>query len=216
VTSLVHAPSMRGFLCDRCARWEVGLRGVGEPDCWAEDRAADAHLCPQCVIDRPAWSPADVDRLRRRATAAIARSIALGETYRALQAQALHAHYMRAGRSSLTCELPAVASSARMARNLVRTFAEPAGSDPVDLALLTTELVTNAIRHSGLQPDQNLRVSARRDRDTIHVSVRDRGPGVAPDLPRTRADTPRGRGLRIVEAGAQTWGSGRGVVWFSA
>ena len=81
-----------------------------------------------------------------------------------------------------------------------------------ELAVLVTELVTNAVVHVG----GDVRVSLCFDRATVRVEVEDGGEG----SPRVLAASPvaeGGRGLRIVDALAEEWGvesDGTGkVVW---
>src|SRR5689334_720693 len=65
------------------------------------------------------------------------------------------------------------------------------------LALLVSELVTNAVRHAALAPDAEIRVRAEARADTAHVCVCDPGGGpfaVAQDAP---ADDAGGMGLLI-------------------
>ncbi|MBS2531171.1 ATP-binding protein [Catenulispora sp. NF23] len=80
--------------------------------------------------------------------------------------------------------------------------------------LLTSELVTNAVRH-GRGP-VGLRVS-RRHPETV-VEVRDHGKGEVRPSPGLTADTETGRGLAIVELLADRWGVVPGdagkTVWF--
>jgi anti-sigma regulatory factor (Ser/Thr protein kinase) len=99
--------------------------------------------------------------------------------------------------------LPASARASVAARALIREVADGKlpGSVVEDATLLTSELVTNAVRHAG---DEPIDVRATVDDSGITVSVRDRGPGFDP------ADTVRsetgGWGLSIVEELATDWG----------
>ena len=70
-----------------------------------------------------------------------------------------------------------------------------------DVALVTSELVTNAIRVAL----HRVAVRVTAERDTVTVSVTDDGPG-EPRLRRPDPDDPTGRGLLLVEAVAQRWG----------
>jgi anti-sigma regulatory factor (Ser/Thr protein kinase) len=206
---------VQGLACDRCGRWEVGIDGVAEPGSWASERSGDAHLCPRCVIDRPAWTRADVEALAARTTRALARAFDLQAEFQAVQAQALQARRVRARRPTLTVALPAVPSSVTIARRLVTVFAAGTGVRPDDLGLLTSEIVTNAVRHAGLPTDEQVAIHARLDGAAVHVSVQDRGPGVGALLgPVPMAPAPGGRGLHMVDAVAAGWGSGPGAVWF--
>lgn len=84
-----------------------------------------------------------------------------------------------------------------------------------DLQLAVTELVSNAVLHAGLSPEQEIRVSVRRRGGCTRVEVEDHGGGFADA--QARLPTGRGgRGLMIVEALSARWGIERGVstvVW---
>jgi anti-sigma regulatory factor (Ser/Thr protein kinase) len=115
--------------------------------------------------------------------------------------------------SSLTVTLPANPSSVSKVRRLLRVFAagSPVPSD--DLSLLVSEVVTNAIEHAGLGPDDQLRIDAELNRRGILIRVHDRGPGIPEECLRGRSGL-RGAGLRIVSHIASAWGSQPGLVWF--
>jgi anti-sigma regulatory factor (Ser/Thr protein kinase) len=80
------------------------------------------------------------------------------------------------------------------------------------VALLTTEVVGNAVRHAGLRPDQHIEVVARVSRHEARVEVRDEGDCFEPS--RTRSD---GYGMRLLGRLAARWAveGERGCrVWF--
>ncbi len=68
-----------------------------------------------------------------------------------------------------------------------------------DIALLTSELVTNAVRHAATPAEMLVQVSDR----TVRVEVHDATSG--PVQPR-QPDTNGGRGLRLVELLSDRWG----------
>jgi anti-sigma regulatory factor (Ser/Thr protein kinase) len=85
--------------------------------------------------------------------------------------------------------------------------------------LLTSELVTNAIRHGATDPHESILLRAVHVDGTVRVEVCDEG------LTRFEADTngdlmePGGNGLLLVEALASRWGVDHGrpkCVWFEA
>jgi anti-sigma regulatory factor (Ser/Thr protein kinase) len=82
------------------------------------------------------------------------------------------------------------------------------------VALLTSEVVGNAVRHAGDHGDGQIVFFARLSDDHVHVEVADHGPGFDPEV---RHRTP-GFGLRLVDKLATGWGverTGRGCrVWF--
>lgn len=72
------------------------------------------------------------------------------------------------------------------------------------LKLVTTELVTNAVRHSGTD---EVVVYVRVGRPSLLVKVCDRGPGVEADVHEAELMDEGGRGLFLVEAVSQSWGT---------
>jgi anti-sigma regulatory factor (Ser/Thr protein kinase) len=115
--------------------------------------------------------------------------------------------------SSLTVTLPPNPSSISKARRLLRVFAAGSPVPLDDLALLVSEVATNAIEHAGLGPDDQLRIEAELSDHAILVRVHDRGPGILRGRGTGRSE-PSGAGLRIVGRIASAWGSQPGLVWF--
>lgn len=106
-------------------------------------------------------------------------------------------------------------SVAREARAWVTQVLEGWPEDSVDRArLLVSELVTNAVLHA--RTEITLRV--RRDDGRARFEVGDSHRG-GPMPKRYVADSPTGRGMRLVASLAEAWGverrSGGKVVWFS-
>lgn len=87
-----------------------------------------------------------------------------------------------------------------------------------DILLLVSELVTNSVRHAGLDGTDRIELAVDLDGSTIHVEVRDPGPGFQPSTGRPRPDRGSGWGLHLVELLADKWGvNGEGsgtVTWF--
>jgi len=81
------------------------------------------------------------------------------------------------------------------------------------LELLTTELVTNAVRYGG----EPIEVRLRRAAGSVRISVSDGGSGV-PQVRHVPPTATGGRGVALVDTLAQRWGSeaaGTGkTVWF--
>jgi anti-sigma regulatory factor (Ser/Thr protein kinase) len=76
------------------------------------------------------------------------------------------------------------------------------------LSLLVSELVTNAIRHAGLTPEDPISIHITSHADRVRVSVHDGGPGFTPrDLAEARLDALGGRGCMIVAALSDDWGA---------
>jgi anti-sigma regulatory factor (Ser/Thr protein kinase) len=100
--------------------------------------------------------------------------------------------------------LPAEPTAAAVARAIV----EAVGSDlpePIllDAKLLTTEVVTNAIRHA--RGTEAVIVRVRRN-NLVRVEVVDQGPMFNPQQQTTSARAGSGQGLMLVDAVANAWG----------
>jgi anti-sigma regulatory factor (Ser/Thr protein kinase) len=85
-----------------------------------------------------------------------------------------------------------------------------------DVELLTSEVVSNAVRHAELDPSQEIVVRIVAD-GLVRVEVADPGPPFEADLREPGSDS-RGWGLLLVDAVATSWGverEGPGKrVWF--
>ena len=73
-----------------------------------------------------------------------------------------------------------------------------------DVLLLTTELVTNAVRHSSAGPEALVRVELRRATDRVRVAVSDEGTGFTAEAPHERNEAD-GWGLALVDRIADRW-----------
>jgi anti-sigma regulatory factor (Ser/Thr protein kinase) len=88
-----------------------------------------------------------------------------------------------------------------------------------DLLLLTSEVVTNAVRHGDPRADAQIALCVDVSPREIKISVR--GPGLGPE-PNTTARRPEGIagsgwGLYLLRRMTTDWGvEGDGTVWFSA
>ena len=76
-----------------------------------------------------------------------------------------------------------------------------------EVLLLVTELVTNAVRHAGVGPEQPVRVGLRRLPQRVRVEVTDPGSGFAQVRPRSNGDESGGWGLLLVDRIADSWGA---------
>jgi serine/threonine-protein kinase RsbW len=120
----------------------------------------------------------------------------------------------------LTLRLPATMQAPSGAR---RALAELLGRgvDPDTVReseLLVTELVTNAIRHGRLAPDDMVVLEIGVRGSTLRVEVADGGPGFDPATALHRdPESTGGWGLLLVSRMAKRWGVIRGtpnVAWF--
>jgi anti-sigma regulatory factor (Ser/Thr protein kinase) len=87
-----------------------------------------------------------------------------------------------------------------------------------DVLLLVTELVTNAVRHADVGPEQSLRVELRFSPRRVRVEVFDPGTGFTRDRAPFRGDESGGWGLFLVDQIAHRWAVRRTAsgtcVWF--
>lgn len=100
-------------------------------------------------------------------------------------------------------------SAPSRAREAISRLAEAA---PIhdDAVLVASELVSNAVRHSGCMPEEEIEVVAQPIERGVRIEVADAGrSGDAPRLCRTDALQPGGLGLRLVAALAKRWGAER-------
>ena len=115
-------------------------------------------------------------------------------------------------------------STGRVAPSAVRDALRERGSHLPkamrdDLLLLLTELVTNAVRHSGASKGDPIAIEMHEDTDCVRVEVTDPGHGfdppdrLVPDLNKTG-----GLGLVLVDRLSRAWGTQRtpkgSLVWF--
>jgi anti-sigma regulatory factor (Ser/Thr protein kinase) len=117
--------------------------------------------------------------------------------------------------------LAATHEATRRAREKIESL--PELSTHLDLqfvaALLTTELVTNSLRHAQLDDGEEITVHATCSADTVHVQVSDRGPGFNPlKVLRSRTGDPPHHGCNLINTLADRWGFRRShlfcCVWF--
>jgi anti-sigma regulatory factor (Ser/Thr protein kinase) len=79
-----------------------------------------------------------------------------------------------------------------------RTYAE--------LELLVSELVTNAVRHAGLAPDDPIQLEVFVSGERLRAEVIENGVGFNPSTPHPAPDGSSGWGLYIAERVADRWG----------
>jgi anti-sigma regulatory factor (Ser/Thr protein kinase) len=106
----------------------------------------------------------------------------------------------------IALELPAEPQSAKVARDAVAGLDGHLGDVFGDVVLVISELVTNSVRHAGLEASEPVQLSVRIEGDTVRVAVRDPGPGFRP--PPTPSDPAHagGWGLVLVDQLAEKWG----------
>jgi anti-sigma regulatory factor (Ser/Thr protein kinase) len=116
--------------------------------------------------------------------------------------------------------LPFAASSVGVARRrLVSDLiaADVYDSAVCDVALVISELFSNALRHAGPLPGAQIRVTWRIEPVSVRVSVSDGGGPTVPELGEPTQGATGGRGLRIVAKLSSRWGTSTGedgiTVW---
>ena len=126
------------------------------------------------------------------------------------------------GAVTVARRFPAACRSVGEARHfLVEQIGGCCHRDVELLALMVSELATNAVQHAGTEFEVAVTMTPDAEGCDVLVRVTDEGPGFCA-LRVTPADAPHGRGLRIVESLAGAWGveeqSGRSgkTVWFTA
>jgi anti-sigma regulatory factor (Ser/Thr protein kinase) len=113
------------------------------------------------------------------------------------------------GSDLLRLDLPCDREAPGVVREALRS-ASGARWDLGDVLLVASELVTNAVVHSGCEQDHQLNVRVSEQDDRVLIAVHD--PGIAPRdaAPETgESARPGGWGLRIVDRLAERWGSER-------
>ena len=120
--------------------------------------------------------------------------------YPGLQSPGLQSPWLQSHCVRLASGPAAVPAARRQVQAALRAWALPA--DPADVVLLTSELVTNAVRHAA-GPVITLVVSLSRGQ--VRVDVHDTS-GVLPEVADIPADAESGWGLHLVASLADEWG----------
>jgi len=84
----------------------------------------------------------------------------------------------------------------------------------VDLQIITSELVTNTVRHSGGVEGDPITVRVVCTEQRVRLEVEDGGPGFAPIFQTPTTSSTKGWGLFLVDRLSDRWGaSPDGMVW---
>lgn len=118
---------------------------------------------------------------------------------------------------SASLRLARVPESARLARRFITEFCKASDLSEDDChtaALLTSELVTNAVRYGGSRAT----LEARRPGGVLRISVEDDNPELPEEGLAPAFSAESGRGIMLVDALAARWGvehrPGGKAVWF--
>jgi anti-sigma regulatory factor (Ser/Thr protein kinase) len=108
----------------------------------------------------------------------------------------------------LRCHLPCDASAPRRIR---RALSALDAIRPIrdDALLVASELVSNAVVHSGCDPSEEVEVVAELVPQGLRIVVTDVGRSGSIPVPKPNYPGPGGVGLRVVEALARRWGTER-------
>jgi anti-sigma regulatory factor (Ser/Thr protein kinase) len=112
-------------------------------------------------------------------------------------------HVRRGCRVRLTTGAAAPAEARRRVRDAIRSWQVPVDLDAA--LLLTSELVTNAIRHEAGQGAQVVVLAIASSRGRLRVDVHDTSRSL-PAVAEVPADAETGRGLLLVETLSEEWG----------
>jgi len=117
-----------------------------------------------------------------------------------------------------TLELqPAYTAPAAVRAAIARRMPAAPDEFTTDVQLLASELVTNALIHGELRPDDRIYVKLSQRKDSIRVEVCDPGHGPGEPEPRGEPGLRGGFGLWLVEHVSSRWGiqrNRRTCVWF--
>lgn len=188
---------------DRLVLYTDGVTDARGPD----DRFGDARLL-ELLGSVDGAAPADV-------VAAVDRALRAYQTGPERDDTAVLA-VARLRRGELA--LPGGPECAVAARAAIRPWLEPhlRPERLADVLLLTSELVTNAVRHGrATGPEDRVRVRVSRRPERVRIEVCDEGPG----FPSAASDAgPAGMGLELVDRLASAWGTerhgGTTLAWF--
>jgi anti-anti-sigma factor len=108
-------------------------------------------------------------------------------------------------------DLPCDLSAPGIARAEVRAAIQRthAAADPFTAVLLTSEIVTNAVRHSANDGREPITMRIVCFEDRLQVEVIDPGPGFDPANVSPEPTDLGGRGLMVVDRSARRWGTRR-------
>lgn len=109
---------------------------------------------------------------------------------------------------SLRVAVPCDPRAPAVVRDVLERSQEDAGWVLGDAKLVASELVTNAVLHSGCSADQTLEVRVDVWAERLRISVRDPGRS-GRDAEVRSGESVGGWGLQIVEQLAERWGSER-------
>jgi anti-sigma regulatory factor (Ser/Thr protein kinase) len=112
------------------------------------------------------------------------------------------------------------AAAARAREMLSEALADSITGEAMhDVLLLTTELITNAVRHADVDEGRTLELTVHNEPRRLRVAVTDPGGATTPQVQSLDVSVPGGMGLFLVEQISSRWGAERAAggatqVWF--
>ncbi len=105
-------------------------------------------------------------------------------------------------------ELPRALESAATARQAVGELSDTLPEEVLgDVRLLVSELVTNALRHAGLNDDERIALAVGVTDAAVRVEVTDHGRGFDPSAVPSDPEAAEGWGLYLVATLSDRWGA---------
>jgi anti-sigma regulatory factor (Ser/Thr protein kinase) len=118
----------------------------------------------------------------------------------------------------LEVRLAATARAPAEAREAIDRMQHDLDRDELEaIRLLVSELITNSVRHAGLDPGDHIDLDVDVGNDAVRVSVTDPGSGFSAPSREPSPTEPSGWGLLLIQRVADRWGvssDGRTKVWF--
>jgi anti-sigma regulatory factor (Ser/Thr protein kinase) len=109
-------------------------------------------------------------------------------------------------------------SAPRVARRRLKAILRDVPSRALDdILLLTTELLTNSLRHAELDPNDRVRLVVKSTKSAVRVAITDPGHGEVFAARHPGPHDTGGRGLLLVAEMSDRWGVDRSqatTVWF--
>lgn len=108
---------------------------------------------------------------------------------------------------TLFLELPVSRDSVKTARHALSEISDGVPQAVFDdLELLVSELITNSIRHTGLNETDRIELTVTKSPGMIRAEVADPGPGFKQEPTRPVSERESGWGLFLVEQISDRWG----------
>lgn len=115
--------------------------------------------------------------------------------------------------TALRVRLPASERAPALARKALDALDGELEGVREPVRLLVSELVTNAVRHAGLGPEDKIELEIAAAASGLRVEVADPSEGFDPPVNPSR-HAEGGFGLYFVDTVADRWGADRRAVWF--